>query len=142
MMSTLDRAIEIAARDHRGQTDKVGRAYILHPLRLMLRMETELEMTVAVLHDVVEDTATTLDDLRREGFSEEVVLVVEHLTHRDGENYDEYIERVGRNPAARRVKLADLEDNMNLLRIRNLQPNDLERLQRYHRAWLQLSDRA
>jgi (p)ppGpp synthase/HD superfamily hydrolase len=98
-------------------------------------------MTVAVLHDVVEDTAMTLDDLRREGFSKEVILAVERLTHRDGENYEEYIERVRQNPAARSVKLADLEDNMNLLRIRNPKPKDLERLQRYHRAWWQLSNR-
>jgi len=86
------------------------------------------------------DTGLTLDDLRREGFSEEIVLAVEHVTHRDGESYEEYIKRVKRNPEARRVKLADLEDNMDLLRIRDLQANDLERLRRYHLAWWQLSD--
>jgi (p)ppGpp synthase/HD superfamily hydrolase len=108
----------------------------------MLRMHSELEMSVAVLHDVVEDTEVTFDDLRREGFGEEVILAVEHLTHRKGENYEAYVERVAQHPIARRVKLADLEDNMNLLRIRELQPSDLQRLQRYHHAWWRLSNPA
>jgi (p)ppGpp synthase/HD superfamily hydrolase len=102
-------------------------------------MESELDRTVAVLHDVVEDTTVTLDELRREGFSDEVVSAVEHMTHREGESYEDFIERAKSHPVARRVKLADLEDNMNLLRIRNLEPKDLERLERYHRSWQRLS---
>jgi len=140
IMATLDRAIEIAARAHRGQSDKVGKPYVLHPLRMMLRMVSELDMTVAVLHDVVEDTTVTIEELRREGFSGDVLSAVEHLTNRAGESYEEFIERAKSHPVARRVKLADLEDNMNLLRIRNLGPKDLERLERYHRAWRRLSE--
>ena len=137
--ATLEDAISIAAQAHKGQKDKAGAPYMLHPLRLMLRMDSEAAMTAAVLHDVVEDTDWTLERLRGEGFSEEILEAVDCLTHREGESYEEFVERVRTNPIARQVKIADLEDNMNIRRIGQLGAKDLERLGKYHRAWCVLT---
>jgi len=94
-MPTLERALEIAADAHRGQVDKAGEPYLLHPLRVMLRLAGEQERIVALLHDVVEDApAWTLDRLRAEGFPEEVVLAVDRLTRREGEPYEALIQRI------------------------------------------------
>ncbi|MBN1659339.1 MAG: HD domain-containing protein [Anaerolineae bacterium] len=135
-MGTLDRAILIAAQAHLGQVDKVGEPYVLHPLRVMMAVEGETEQTVAALHDVVEDsTEWTLERLRGEGFSEEVVEAVDHLTRREGETYEAFVERAAGNPIARRVKLADLADNMDIRRLRVLGEKEVERLRRYHAAW-------
>lgn len=130
----LGRAIAIAAVAHQHQLDKANAPYILHPLRMMLRGQTELEQMVAVLHDVVEDSDWTLDQLRTEGFPEEVILALDCLTRRAEESYDEFIDRVLTNPLATHVKQYDLEDNMTLTRMSTLTDRDLERLQRYHRA--------
>ncbi len=137
-MATLERAILIASQAHQGQTDHMGMPYILHPFRVMLTTQTPSEMTVAVLHDVVEDTDWTLEDLAKEGFSQEVLLAVDVLTHRDEDSYEQYIEKVRHNSLAVSVKLADLKDNMNITRIKNLQDKDLERMKRYHKAWFEL----
>jgi (p)ppGpp synthase/HD superfamily hydrolase len=137
--ATVEDAISIAAQAHKGQTDKAGAPYLLHPLRLMLRMDSEAAMMAAVLHDVVEDTDWTLERLREEGFSDEVLEAVDCLTHREGESYPEFVERVRANPVARQVKIADLEDNMNIRRISQLGAKDLERLEKYHRAWCVLT---
>ena len=134
-MATLDDAVSIAAQAHRGQKDKTGAPYLLHPLRMMLRMKSEAEMIAAVLHDVVEDSDWTLEQLRDRGFSEDVLQAVDCLTHRNGEPYEEFITRAQLNPIARRVKIADLEDNMNIRRIGEVTEKDLERVARYHRAW-------
>ena len=92
----------------------------------------------AVLHDVVEDSAWTLDQLREEGFSEEVIHAVDALTHREGEEYMAYVARAAANPLARLVKLADLEDNMDIRRLPVLRDKDIERIRRYHaaRSWI------
>ncbi|HXB53257.1 MAG TPA: GTP pyrophosphokinase [Vicinamibacteria bacterium] len=134
-MSTLARAIAVAAQAHIDQKDKSGAPYILHPLRIMLRMDTEAEMMVAVLHDVVEDTDWSIDKLRSNGFPEVVLTAVESVTHREGESYDDFVARAAANPIGRRVKLADLEDNMDVRRIDELADRDLERVRKYHRAW-------
>ena len=134
-IATVEDAVSIAARAHRGQKDKAGAPYLLHPLRMMLRMDTEAAMMAAVLHDVVEDTDWTIERLREAGFSEEVLEAVDCLTHREGESYEEFVERVRTNPIARQVKIADLEDNMNVRRINRLGPKELERLEKYHTAW-------
>ena len=101
--------------------DKAGQPCILHPLRLMMRVETETEKIVAVLHDVVEDSQPPqrwgFDELRREGFSEPVLAALEGVTRREGETYEEFIRRSLTHPVARRVKLADLEDNLDLRRL-------------------------
>ena len=130
----LDRAIELAKQHHEGQTDKAGKPYSEHPLRVMNQVESEEEKIVAVLHDIVEDTNISLNDLRNEGFSEEVVSAVECLTKQDGENYDSYIERISFNPLAVKIKLADLEDNRDLTRLPEVTDKDLERLEKYDKA--------
>lgn len=130
----LNKAIEIAARAHAGQVDKAGEPYILHPLRIMLTRKIELERICAVLHDVIEDTDITLDALRKEGFHEDVITVLDCLTKRDNEEYDAFIDRILKNETASRVKLADLHDNMDLARIQNPTETDMERLKKYKKA--------
>jgi (p)ppGpp synthase/HD superfamily hydrolase len=130
---TLEQAIALAARAHEGQIDKGGETYILHPLRVMLRMETPEERLVAILHDVVEDTPVTLEELRARGFDARVLEAVDCLTRREGESYDAFIQRIKPNPLARRVKLGDLEDNLNLTRL-SPAAHDEERVARYRRA--------
>src|SRR4249919_1931207 len=110
-MSTLERAIGIAAKEHEGQTDKAGAPYILHPLRMMLRLSTADERITAVLHDVVEDCGVSLDALRTQGFSETVIQAIDSVTKRRGESYEAFVLRAAAHPIGRRVKLADLEDN-------------------------------
>ena len=138
-MSLLEEAIQIALEAHRGQLDRVGQPYVLHPLRVMGRVHTESERLVAVLHDVVEDSHWTLADLRAKGFPEHVVAAVDCLTKREGEPYEALVERARGNRLARQVKLADLEDNMDLRRNPTLVENDLARLNRYRAAWAVLS---
>jgi len=130
----LNKAIEIAAIAHTGQVDKAGAPYILHPLRVMLTRDNELERICAVLHDVVEDTEITFEDLRKQGFSEEVIVVLDCLTKRNGESYDDFIRRVLKNETACQVKLADIEDNMDLTRIENPSEKDRERIRKYEKA--------
>lgn len=130
----LEKAILIAANAHQGQKDKAGQPYILHPLRVMFSVNGEIERICAVLHDVIEDTEVTLDDLRNEGFSEEVLSALDALTKRDGENYDDFITRILPNPIACRVKLADLRDNMDLSRIKNPTEKDYQRIEKYRNA--------
>jgi (p)ppGpp synthase/HD superfamily hydrolase len=131
---TLEQAIAFAALVHVGQTDKVGATYILHPLRVMLRVHSEAERRVALLHDVVEDCGVTLDVLRRKGLPEEEVVAVEALTKTPGEDYDAFIERAGKNALARKVKLADLADNSDRSRFRVISPKDEARFAKYQRA--------
>jgi (p)ppGpp synthase/HD superfamily hydrolase len=133
-MATLERAIEIAAKAHAGQVDKAGQPYVLHPLRMMLAVTTPEARMAAVLHDVVEDTAVTLEELRDEGFPAAVISAVEALTKRDGEDYETFIRRVAPNPIAREVKLADLRDNSDLSRILEPTERDRERIAKYRRA--------
>ncbi|WP_405235255.1 HD domain-containing protein [Lentisalinibacter orientalis] len=130
-MSTLERAIQIAASAHAGQTDKAGKPYILHPLRVMLSVSSDEERMAAVLHDVLEDTHWTPDALRQDGFSEIVVEAVVTLTKTYGESRIDAAQRAARNPVARRVKLADVTDSMDLSRIANPQASDYARLEEY-----------
>jgi (p)ppGpp synthase/HD superfamily hydrolase len=137
--ANIERAIELAVKHHKGQVDKAGQPYILHPLRLMLTMFTESERIVAVLHDIVEDTLITLDDLRKEGFAETIISAIECVTKINGEDYDSFIERISHNPLATAVKLADLEDNMDLSRLSEITEKDLLRVAKYQRAVKRLS---
>lgn len=130
-MSTIERAIEIAAHAHAGQVDKAGAPYIFHPLRLMLTVKTPEQQMAAVLHDVVEDTDVTFDDLRAEGFPAEVLEAVMALTKTDGEARLDAAQRAAQNPIARAVKLADVTDNMDLGRIANPSEKDYARLKEY-----------
>ena len=128
----------MAARAHHGQLDKNGEPYILHVLRVMLRQRDEESRIVAMLHDVVEDTPMTLKDLRSAGFSGEVCRAVNCLTRRPGEAYEVMISRVAANALARRVKIADLEDNMDPVRHVRSDPTAAERLSRYQAACVRL----
>ena len=130
-VSTLERAIAIAAQAHAGQVDKAGQPYILHPLRVMLRLATEEERIVGVLHDVVEDTPVSLQQLGEEGFSEPVLSAIEALTKRDGETRLEAGARAAANSLARVVKLADNAENMDLARISEPTDKDLARIAEY-----------
>ena len=132
----MQRAIEIAVEAHKGQVDKAGAPYVLHPLRMMFQMQDEVGKLTAVLHDVAEDgPGWTLERLQDEGFSVAVIEALECVTKREGESYEDFIVRAASNPIARHVKLADLEDNMNILRIAEPKSKDWERLKKYHNAW-------
>lgn len=134
-MSTLERAIAIAAEAHSGQIDKAGEPYILHPLRIMLALERPEDRIVGVLHDVVEDNvAWPLSALRAEGFADEIIRAVDAVTRRDGEDYETFVRRAASNEIGRRVKLADLADNMNMMRIKLPGSRDEERMERYRKA--------
>lgn len=133
-MSTLEKAIEIAARAHAGQMDKGGNPYILHPLRLMLSQSDPAARIAAVLHDVVEDTPVTLDDLRQAGFAADVLTAVDALTKRAGEGRLSAARRAAANPIARLVKLADVTDNMDLRRISDPTERDFARLKEYEQV--------
>ncbi len=139
-MADLQRALEIAVQAHRDQREKNGMPYVLHPIRLMMAVENEHAQIAALLHDVVEDTAVTMDELVAEGFANEVIVALRLLTHDDGSPYDEYIERIRHNAIARKVKMADLTDNMNIKRIPGLKQKDLDRLEKYHRSYLTLTN--
>jgi (p)ppGpp synthase/HD superfamily hydrolase len=134
-MSKLEKAIGIAVTAHQGQLDRAGQPYILHPLRVMARCQTVDEKIVAILHDVVEDTNVTFDDLRKAGFSEEIIRALDCVTKREGEPYEEFVRRSASNRLALRVKLADLEDNMDLKRNEQVTAEDLPRLNKYLMAY-------
>ena len=141
-MPTIERAIEIAANAHAGQRDKAGQPYIFHPLRVMFRVNGEHEQMAAVLHDVVEDTAITIDDLAREGFPSEVLRAIAALTKLPGETRLEAAARAAADPIARKVKLADNAENMDLSRIPNRTEKDYARCREYEevRALLLAAD--
>jgi guanosine-3',5'-bis(diphosphate) 3'-pyrophosphohydrolase len=130
-MSTLERAIAIAASAHAGQVDKAGQPYILHPLRVMLRVASEHERVAAVLHDVVEDTAVSLGQLAAEGFAPQVISAIDALTKRAGETRMQAARRAAIDPIARAVKLADNAENMDLSRIKAPSARDFARLEEY-----------
>ena len=133
-MSTLERAIEIAKNAHAGQFDKAGKPYIFHPVRVMQRVDNEFEKMVAVLHDVVEDTSVTLEDLKCEGFLPDVVQAIDALTKRPGESRLDAAKRAAAHPLARVVKLADNAENMDLSRLPNPTAKDYERLREYEQV--------
>lgn len=130
-MSSIERAIEIASSAHAGQRDKAGQPYIFHPLRVMLRVNTEHEQMAAVLHDVVEDTSVTFERLEQEGFPIEVLRAIAALTKRPGETRLDAAMRAAADPVARVVKLADNAENMDLSRIPNPTDRDYARCREY-----------
>lgn len=138
-MSTLAKAIEIAVAAHKGQKDKAGAAYILHPLRVMERGKTEAEKICGVLHDVVEDSDWTFEMLENEGFSAEVMAALRCVTKKsEDEDYEKFIARTAENPIAVQVKINDLLDNMDVTRFEELNEWDLKRLNKYLKAYWRL----
>lgn len=136
----LDKAVAIAVEAHRGQKDRYGAPYILHALRVMTRLSTPIEQTAGILHDVVEDTDWTFERLAEEGISPPVIEALEAVTKNENEDYEKFVKRSARNPLARKIKLADLEDNMDLRRMPEVTEKDLLRLQKYVKAWNFLSE--
>lgn len=137
-MSTLTKAILIAAKAHDGQTDKGGNPYILHPARLATKTSSEEEAIVAILHDVVEDSDITLFDLKNAGFSIDIIEALDCLTKRADESYEGFIKRIKLNPLATKVKLLDLEDNSDVSRIPNPSEKDYARIDKYKKAIAEL----
>ncbi|WP_028777397.1 HD domain-containing protein [Shimazuella kribbensis] len=140
-MHLLEKAILIATNAHKGQVDKGGNPYILHPLAVMSRLSSIEAKIVGVLHDVIEDTPITLEQLKAEDFPHYILDPLCLLTHDPKEDYFTYIERISNNPLAKQVKIADLEENMNLQRIPNPSNRDQERVQKYQRAYRMLTDK-
>lgn len=133
-MATLEQAISLAAKQHEGQVDKANAPYILHPLRVMLNVPTIEHKIVAVLHDILEDTETTIEDLYQFGFQEHIIDAIVALTKKQGETRLEAAQRARQNPIARVVKLADINDNMDLSRIQSPTVKDFERLKEYQQV--------
>lgn len=133
-MSNLTKAISIATSAHESQVDKGGKPYIQHPLRVMKQMMSDAARIVAVLHDVIEDSDYSFDDLVAAGFSEEIVCAIKVLTRATGESYNSYLQRIKTNPIALAVKLADLQDNMDLTRLPTITEKDIERQKKYYIA--------
>ena len=131
LKGTLEAALQLAAQAHSGQQDKAGKPYILHPIRVMLSVETTDEQIAAILHDTVEDTDVTLEQLSEEGFSAEIVSAVRALTKLKGESRVDAARRAVEHPIARQVKLADIKDNMDMSRIPDPTDKDFARLDEY-----------
>ena len=131
----LERAIEIAVQAHKGTSDKGGSPYILHPLAVMYNLDRDDEKIVGVLHDVVEDTQWTFEKLLDEGFSVTVVDALRSVTKQEGgEDYFDFIQRAKKNPLGRKVKIADIQHNMDVTRIKVISDKDATRLNKYKKA--------
>lgn len=135
----VEHSLALALAAHKGQKDKAGQPYILHPLRIMSKMQTPEEMSAALLHDVLEDSDMTAEELLAESIPKCVVEAVSCLTKIRNESYDCFIERVLTNDLATKVKIADIEDNLNILRLNQVNDADLRRIAKYHRAWHKLT---
>ena len=129
-----NKAMKLAYQAHQGQTDKSGLPYVFHPFHLAEQMDTEETVTVALLHDVVEDTDYTLEDLRRMGFPDSVTDALALMTHDPSVPYLDYVKRLKSNPIARAVKLADLTHNSDLSRLPVVTEKDLKRVEKYREA--------
>lgn len=127
------KAMIIAYNAHQNQFDKANIPYIYHPIHIAEQMDTELECIVALLHDVVEDTDITLNDLEKE-FPQEVIDLLKILTHDKKIDYIEYIKKVKTNPIATKIKIADLKHNSDITRLENITPTDLKRIEKYKKA--------
>lgn len=141
MEEILEKAVQIAVNAHMGQKDKAGYPYIFHPLRVMHKMNTTDAKIVAVLHDVVEDTGLSADDLIEQGIPKHLVITLRLLSKQKNMSYEDYIARIAENPLATRVKLADIKDNMDVSRLKELTPEDTERLKQYIENYKYLKSR-
>ena len=128
------KAMKLCFEAHKNQVDKSGMPYVFHPFHLAEQMTDELTTVTALLHDVVEDTPYTLDDLRQMGFPEDVLAALTLLTHDDAEPYMDYVRRLKDNPIARAVKLADLRHNSDLTRLNRIDARALARVEKYRAA--------
>jgi (p)ppGpp synthase/HD superfamily hydrolase len=136
----LGNVLVLATNAHAGQFDRGGNPYILHPMKVMhyLKSDDEELQCMALLHDVIEDTKTTWDDLVDIGCTERVINGVKALTKMPGESYDQYKERVFANPDAMKVKMADLRHNTDIRRLKGVTEKDIIRMEKYNRFYLEL----
>ena len=125
------KAIKVMYENHKNQVDKSGIPYVFHPFHIAEQMDDENTTIVALLHDIVEDTDMTFEQLENEGFSREVIDALMLLTHNPNEDYYDYVKRIGTNPIAKAVKIKDLEHNMDLSRLDSISCWDLERVEKY-----------
>ena len=132
--SQSEKAYEIAKKAHLGQIDKAGEDYIKHPEKVASFVKTDEEKAVAYLHDVIEDTELTLEDLNKYDFSKEVLEAVDIITKKRGEDYQSYLNSVKKNKLARAVKLADLRHNSDLTRLIKVTEKDIKRKEKYQKA--------
>lgn len=136
---TFSEIYTFAYNKHKGQKDLAGKEYFGHLKRVSEGLITTDEIIVAYLHDVLEDTDATIDDLIQLGLSDEQITAIRLMTKKKGDNYDEYIDRIKGNKIARQVKIKDLEDNMDLTRLLHLEEKDIERLKKYHKSYIKLT---
>lgn len=132
--SQSEKAYEIAKKAHLGQVDKAGEDYIKHPEKVASFVKTDEEKAVAYLHDVIEDTELTLEDLNKYDFSKEVLEAVDIITKKRGEDYQSYLNSVKKNKLARAVKLAELRHNSDLTRLIKVTEKDIKRKEKYQKA--------
>lgn len=128
------KALKISFNAHKNQVDKSGMPYVFHPFHLAEQMDDEYSVCVALLHDVIEDTDITVEDLKAEGFPKEVINAIELMTHSDSVPYLDYVKIIKNNSIARKVKLADLKHNSDLSRLDNIDDKALERVEKYKKA--------
>lgn len=141
-MNDVERAVQLAIFAHKGQVDKAGKPYIMHPIAVASMQDTEEGFIVGMLHDVVEDSDLTLDDLLKQGFSNEVVGAVELLTHAKDEDYMTYVKRIKGNELARKVKLADLKHNSDLSRLPVVREKDIKRVENKYKPAIEFLTRS
>ena len=139
----LAKMLVLATNAHAGQFDRGGSPYILHPLKVMHYLKTDDEelQCIALGHDVIEDTATTYQDLRDAGMSDRVILAIRALTKVPGQTYEEYKAGVFANPDAMRVKVCDLRHNTDIRRLKGVTEKDVERMVRYQKFYIELMQR-
>ena len=138
-MNQVEMALQLAAKAHKGQYDKAGKDYIEHPKAVAAMLESQEEKTVAYLHDVIEDTYVTLEDLKKMGFSDKVISAIDAITKRDNEDYEEYIKRVSANDLAKKVKLCDMYHNSGITRYDNPSLEEEKRCAKYFKKIEELS---
>ena len=129
------KAIKLMFEKHKDQVDKSGIPYVFHPFHLAEQMDDEETTITALLHDIVEDTDTTFDDLRELVFSDNVINALKLMTHDKNIDYFEYVKNISKNPIARKVKIKDLEHNMDTSRLDEVTDKDLERVKKYKKCY-------
>lgn len=139
-MSTFSKALQIATEAHFNTYDKGGHSYILHPLRIAMRLRTHDEelMSIAVMHDTIEDSTVTFEDLANFGFSERVINALRLLTHQKGQSYDQYIDAMRGNIDALKIKREDLRDNSDITRLKGVTEKDIRRMEKYQRSFMKV----
>ena len=148
-MNIIQHAYNVMERAHKGQCDKGGKPYFLHPFRVSQEAKNYpwssdfdkfIAEVVALLHDVIEDSEITADDLTHEGFKRNIVRRVVCMTRNENESYMDYIKRISKDKICRIVKMCDLKDNMDITRLDKIKEEDIKRLKKYHKAYKYLNN--